>query len=493
MKNKLKSNTGASLMVALLLFMVCAVVGSVILAAASSSAGRASRADTSANEQRYSLESAAQTLIADLAAEDAEDQADNPSLGNADFSLTQNWNYHLVRATFAIKSSASALNLSGDTYHVVGNLENPKAAVYLLGDSAVTTAYSSDSSAVLSYGDPVLQVDDAWQKDAPFPESAESQAKTYRELSAEYPQLLDTAAKTSSAWTDQWTGGEGDYVGTTHSGSPATIQEIRDQMVEALIRHDWDAIAQNTRSAGAGTDPWNGVRPASLSYGELKAKLSDGYTVTTDPDNPLVMDPPAGSEKTILPVYAALSLDSTGRFVIHLTCGGETDADSSGTGSTGAFPETGSELWVIYAPVQDESACVTYTQSLTDPLAAGNAKETNPLTTEDSGSLVYQESYESQIQTEADSEDSARSEAQRQIEDSCSDGTIYQMGSISSEAIVDPDTGEESAQKLYTVPYTVYTKEPAVVTTVTTIYRSVTVRFTWDAPEITQDASTANG
>ena len=67
------------------------------------------------------------------------------------------------------------------------------------------------------------------------------------------------------------------------------------------------------------------------------------------------------------------------------------------------------------------------------------------------------------------------------------------MGSITSEAIVDPDTGEESAQKLYTVPYTVYTKEPAVVTTVTTIYRSVTVRFTWDAPEITQDASTANG
>lgn len=493
MRKKLKSNTGASLMAALLLFLICAVVGSVILAAAASSAGRVSRADTSANEQRYSLESAAQTLIADLSAGDARDQAENPSLGDADFSLTQNWNYHLVKANFAIESSASALTLSGDTYHVVGNLENPKAAVYLLGDSAVTTAYSTDSSAVLSYGDPVLQVDGSWQKESPFPEAASDQAKTYESLSAAYPQLQDTAAKTASTWTDQWTGGEGDYVGTAHSGTPATVQEIRNQMAEVLIRHDWAAIAQDTRDTDAGTDPWNGARPASLSYRELQAKLTDGYTVTTDPDNPLVINPPAGSEKTILPVYAALSLDSTGRFVIHLTCGEEPDSGADGTGAAGSSLETGSELWVIYEPVQDQSACVTYTQSLTDPLAEDASGGANPVTAVDSDRLVYQESYESQIQVEAGSRDSAVSEAQRQIEDACSDGTIYQIGSITEEAIADPDTGEESGQKLYTIPYTVYTKEPAVTTTVTTLYRSVTVRFSWDQPVITQDAGTAEG
>lgn len=56
-RNKIRSESGASLAAALLFFIVCAVVGSIILAAAMSSAGRMSGI-TSADNQRYALESA---------------------------------------------------------------------------------------------------------------------------------------------------------------------------------------------------------------------------------------------------------------------------------------------------------------------------------------------------------------------------------------------------------------------------------------------------
>lgn len=51
-KQKLRSQEGASLMVALLFFVMCAAVGSVILAAASSSSGRISNLETSSENQR---------------------------------------------------------------------------------------------------------------------------------------------------------------------------------------------------------------------------------------------------------------------------------------------------------------------------------------------------------------------------------------------------------------------------------------------------------
>ncbi len=50
-EQKLRSQEGASLMVALLFFVMCAAVGSMILAAASSSAGRISGLETGSREQ----------------------------------------------------------------------------------------------------------------------------------------------------------------------------------------------------------------------------------------------------------------------------------------------------------------------------------------------------------------------------------------------------------------------------------------------------------
>lgn len=62
---KLKSERGASLSLALLLFMVCAVIGSIVLVAATTAAGRLS--DMQQADQRYfSVQSAAHLLIDEL-------------------------------------------------------------------------------------------------------------------------------------------------------------------------------------------------------------------------------------------------------------------------------------------------------------------------------------------------------------------------------------------------------------------------------------------
>lgn len=75
-RNKIRSEGGASLAAALLFFIVCAVVGSIIIAAAMSSAGRMSGI-TSADNQRYALESA-RSLIEETMLSDPEDSETNP-------------------------------------------------------------------------------------------------------------------------------------------------------------------------------------------------------------------------------------------------------------------------------------------------------------------------------------------------------------------------------------------------------------------------------
>jgi len=62
---KVKSNTGASLSMALLLFLVCAVIGIVVLTAATASAGRASKL-AEMDGRYYSVASAAELLAQEL-------------------------------------------------------------------------------------------------------------------------------------------------------------------------------------------------------------------------------------------------------------------------------------------------------------------------------------------------------------------------------------------------------------------------------------------
>ena len=65
MSAKIRSNRGASLIFALLLFLVCTVIGSVVLAAGTASAGRMSKLGES-DQRYYSVTSAAQLLAKEL-------------------------------------------------------------------------------------------------------------------------------------------------------------------------------------------------------------------------------------------------------------------------------------------------------------------------------------------------------------------------------------------------------------------------------------------
>ncbi|MGI5989929.1 MAG: hypothetical protein ACOX78_06675 [Lachnospiraceae bacterium] len=67
LRKKLKSNDGASLMLAILFLLVCAVAGSVILASATASSGRAaSLQDTGLQQEEYAVDSAAALLQSEL-------------------------------------------------------------------------------------------------------------------------------------------------------------------------------------------------------------------------------------------------------------------------------------------------------------------------------------------------------------------------------------------------------------------------------------------
>lgn len=65
LQHKLKSNTGASLAIALLLFLICAVLGALVLTAGSASAGRFSKLQER-DQTYYKVASAAQLLMTEL-------------------------------------------------------------------------------------------------------------------------------------------------------------------------------------------------------------------------------------------------------------------------------------------------------------------------------------------------------------------------------------------------------------------------------------------
>ncbi len=68
-KNKIRSRRGASLTFALLLFLVCAVVGSVVLVAGTAASGRL--AELAESEQRfYAVNSAAELIVSQLCGDD---------------------------------------------------------------------------------------------------------------------------------------------------------------------------------------------------------------------------------------------------------------------------------------------------------------------------------------------------------------------------------------------------------------------------------------
>lgn len=146
-RNKFISEVGASLAVALLLFLVCAVVGSVVLAGASASAGRLSQR-RQLQQERYALQSAADMIRAQLAggteggagSETAAGSGSGQAAGSADADavniqyaadLLYNTENGTASLSSADTSTGSAGSLTIDGTPVSGTVKNSFAVLLL--------------------------------------------------------------------------------------------------------------------------------------------------------------------------------------------------------------------------------------------------------------------------------------------------------------------------------------------------------------------------
>lgn len=145
MYKKFISREGASLAVALLLFLVCAMVGSVVLAGASASAGRLSQR-RQLQQERYALESAADMIRTQLAGGTKGDpglgtavvSGSGQAAGNADadavnIQYTADLVYNTKDGTAAPSSamSGSSGTLTIDGTPVIGDARKSFAALLL--------------------------------------------------------------------------------------------------------------------------------------------------------------------------------------------------------------------------------------------------------------------------------------------------------------------------------------------------------------------------
>ena len=146
-RNKFISEDGASLAVALLLFLVCAVVGSVVLAGASASAGRLSQR-RQLQQERYALQSAADMIRAQLAggteggagSETAAGSGSGQAAGSADADavniqyaadLLYNTETGIASLSSSDTSTGSAGSLTIDGKLVSGTAKNSFAVLLL--------------------------------------------------------------------------------------------------------------------------------------------------------------------------------------------------------------------------------------------------------------------------------------------------------------------------------------------------------------------------
>lgn len=289
LKTKLQSENGASLMVALLFFVMCASVGSIILAAASASAGRISKVDTLANRQRYALISAAQLIEADM---------------NDSASMTfpqQNWTLRTYRIDTILadtdeddedendsedaadsKESAGKVNenhnwiISGDTSKAGGNYILPVDLTEVPVDDE--TYYNYDGLEKLSY---------AWKQDPMYEDS-----------------ISDTKI----------------------DGSKLTngFSDVRQILADKVYRHYWNQIAQGTDQEG-GDYFWssdiNGtsVKWSSIAKSEPYQVGMDGLRITLNEQD----------HNRLVPVYMDITMDQDFKITARLYPGTEESTDKT--------------------------------------------------------------------------------------------------------------------------------------------------------------------
>lgn len=214
-RRKLHSNSGASLMVALLYFIVCAVVGSVIIAAASTSMGRMKNLRQS-DKEREMLESATRLVVDGLTRNGELFSADDevPVTSSDDASLKQTGVSKTVRVSGGTLTSEAEY-----TYFTTGDRK------FIWGPDKT---FSVNASAFEGVG--TLQSNKTWKWETwPMAPAGSRWPKTKapREVSDETASLYQTAVQ--NALKDQ-----------------ATLEQYRNARADALIAYYWGSGPDDT-------------------------------------------------------------------------------------------------------------------------------------------------------------------------------------------------------------------------------------------------------
>lgn len=381
LNNKLHSESGASLMVALLFFVLCATVGTVVLVAASGSAGRDVQQITDEDRQRYSLQSAAQMIVRQLSKEN-----NGGTVEANGITCQQKWAYREIRLDWVLKSangSDSDLKINGIDGKATkksnlqeGEKHRTQGSYILDVDQSNTYKESNDTSK--QYSDPDdndSEIENTADINAVWNEKywTSGKADTGTEEDADYSYQMNITASTSA---------------TSSSKKVTSFIQLRDVLAIGIYRNYWNKLCKINETGGGKSDssetsvnsltgptsdPWQGGIPAGITDKDAWESFSSGSSYrlgTTDlfasktesggesaaegvNAAPFVINPPNDAKTdsiTMYPVYADVTMDENFNLIFHLYCGSlpdDTD-DSRGTlDSVQGHPDmAASDLWI---------------------------------------------------------------------------------------------------------------------------------------------------
>ena len=421
--NKLHSESGASLMVALLFFVMCATVGTVVLVAASGSAGRDVQQITDEERQRYSLQSAAQMIVRELSNENNGGTAEANGI-----TCRQKWAYREIELDWVLKSAnGSDLEIDG-----------------IDGKATKATKKSNlaEGEKHRTRGSYVLDVD---QKDI-FLESNDT--SKHDSDPDDNDSGIENATDMKAVWNEKyWTRGnanvgteaDADYKrqmtitpstsATSDSLSVTSFTQLRDVLAIGIYRNYWNKLCKINKTGGGKSDsfqaadngltgpmsdPWENGIPAGITDKDAWESFSSGSSYrlgTTDlfasktesgGDSaaegvnvaPFVINPPNDAKTdsiTMYPVYADVTMDENFNLIFHLYCGSLPDDTDGGRGTLdsvkGRPDRAASDLWIS---IPSDTVKVSFTSD-----TQTTVKQLDPLIVVDDSETMEEDSGES--------------------------------------------------------------------------------------------------
>ncbi|MDD6451382.1 MAG: hypothetical protein PUF56_05550 [Lachnospiraceae bacterium] len=323
-RNKIKSEQGASLMIALLFFLVCAVVGSVVLTGATVTSRRTSGPDTDANRRRYALISARDLITEQMKSGISSQNGSNQSESD---------------------QSGSQVNQSGNS----GAASDGESSVSFEQSWDFTLVEQDDGSTSLSSSKDNAYVPQTFQPKPIKDTSSTNSDPLFTSL------RKNMTEKVIAYYWPYFTCGKKATTQASSEVPPANSPDLDPWQTEFPIT-DWDQVlngANGSGSTGSGTS----------SSGESDTALANKYTVQTTKDGgPLEIN--LDSDKNFPTVYADVCMDSSFQIKIHLYCkensGNSSNSSNSGNSGKTASDANRPELWILY-PLSDVS--ITYNTS----------------------------------------------------------------------------------------------------------------------------------